>query len=438
MGYRHGIVKKGIVLKIPDLSNSSNSPQAKQPISLLQSLPKHRELDLPLFSSLPLLFMVMIKPLTDAFYEVEAVKYGYILLLGLASLFARYGLAFQGAVPDPRNKSLLVYCWLVALYFFFHLSLATVYGGSLSQIFKIVSPFVFFILVAFAADRRMIYALAIGSLLTICINAALLPFDFGWVQWGSVRTFKGYYFFKTDLAYALCFATLIYALYSRNTITVVLALLIVMVAVQIILSNSRLNYLTFLIAVIFIAFKGGISFRFIIRFGLMFGVLALVIILVYDPTQLLGFDTSNERTFTQGRTDIWASLLIGIANFSVLEWLFGLGLSGDAILAAENSLPGEKIHNAHNEILHLLTTQGLFGLIFYGVLWIQMFRMSHSSDMPKWARGTGWIAILLFSLQGLTTVMSSFATKTWPLVMVLLILRGLSNTADQRKQPSPP
>ncbi|MHB1176422.1 MAG: O-antigen ligase family protein [Sulfuriferula sp.] len=425
-------------MKNPVVSNSGNSIQAGRPISLLPPPAGHGKSDLPLFSSVPLLFLVMVKPLADAFYEVGAVKYGYILLLGFASLFARYGMAFQGAAVDHRNKSLLAYIGLIVLYFFFLFGLAIVYGGSLSEIFKIVSPFVFFVLVAYAADRWMIYALVAGAVLTICVNAALLPFDFGWVQWGSVRTFKGYYFFKTDLAYALCFATLIYALYSHNRITPVLALLMAMAAVQIILSNSRLNYFTFLIALIFIVFKGGISFRMIIRFGLLFGVLALIVMLVYDPTKLLGFDTSNERAFTQGRSDIWTNLIVGITNFSPLEWLFGRGLSGDIVLAVENSLRAEDIHNAHNEMLHLLATEGIFGSIFYTVLWIKMFRMSHNPDMPKWARGTGAVALLFFILQGLTTVVSTFATKTWPLVMVLLALRGLSSVTDQHKQLGSP
>lgn len=393
-----------------------------------------RKSDLPPFSSIPLLFLVMVKPLSDAFYDINAVKYIYMLLLGCFALFARYGQLYQGVTTDPRNKSLFLYAWLTMLYFFFLFGLVVAYPGSLFDVYKIISPFVFFILVAFAADRWMIYALAIGAALTICINAALLPFDFGWIQWGAVRTFKGYYFFKTDLAYALCFATLIYALYSRNTITPILLLLVAMAAAQIVLSNSRLNYLTFMIAVIFIAFKSGISLRSIIRFGVIFVILAVIIMLTYDPTNLLGFDTSNERAFTQGRSEIWTSLLIGISNFSLLEWLFGLGLSGDIMLVAAHRLPGEDVHHAHNEILHLLATQGIFGLIFYVVLWIKMYRLSVSPDMPKWARGTGLLAIFIFVLQSMTTVMSSFATKTWPLVMIFLALRVLSIPAVPRKQ----
>lgn len=393
-----------------------------------------RKLDLPPFSSLPLLFLVMAKPLTDAFYEVEAVKYGYILLLGFASLFAKFGHIVQGVPPDTRNKSLFAYIWLITLYFVFQFGLVLAYGGSLSEIFKIISPFVFFVLVAYAADRWLIYALAAGAVLVIVVNAVFLPFGYGWVMWGSVNTFKGYYFFKTDLAYALSFSVLIYAFYARNAITPVLVLLMLIAAVEVILANSRLNYLSFLCVAIFIAVKEGVSLRSITRYGLLFGLLVLVVTLVYDPSKLLGFDTSNEAAFTQGRSVTWEHLLDALTNYSPLEWLFGRGAYADLIIAMENTAAGQMVHNAHNEILHLLTTQGIFGSAFYVVLWVKMFRMSHSVNMPIWARGTGAVAILLFVLQSMTAVVSSFATKTWPLVMVFLALRGLSSVVDQRKK----
>lgn len=389
---------------------------------------------MPVFSSWPLLFLVMAKPLTDAFYEEAVVKYGYMFLLGFASLFAKYGQIFQGAKPDPRNKSLFAYIWLITLYFFFHFGLAIAYGGSLSEIFKIVSPFVFFVLVAYAADRWLVYALAGGAVLTIVINAAMLPFDYGWVMWGSVRTFKGYYFFKTDLAYALSFSVLLYAFYARNSITPMLALLTLIAAVEVILANSRLNYLTFLCVVIFIAVKQGVSLRSILRFGLLFGLLALVVVLLYDPTKLLGFDISNEAAFTQGRSVTWRNLLDAQGDSSLLQWLFGRGPYADLILSADLKGIGETAHNAHNEVLHLLFTQGIFGSALYIALWVKTYRMSHSPNMPAWTRGTAAMALLLFMLQGMTAVVSSFATKTWPLVMVLLALRSLGYSDDQRKQ----
>lgn len=397
-----------------------------------------REWDLPPFSSWLLLLLVMAKPLADAFYEQATVKYGYMLLLLIGALLAKYGQVFQWVKPDPRNKSLFAFLWLITLYFFFHFGLAITYGGSLSEIFKIVSPFVFFVLVAYAADRWLIYALATGAVLTIVVNAALLPFDYGWVSWGSVNTFKGYYFFKTDLAYALTFSVLLYAFYARNSITPILALLMLIAAVEVVLSNSRLNYLTFLCVVIFIAVKQGMSLRSIIRFGIIFGLLAVVVALLYDPTKLLGFDMSNEAAFTQGRSVTWRNLLVAQADSSLSQWLFGRGAYADLILSADLKGIGETAHNAHNEFLHLLFTQGIVGSSIYVALWAMMFRMSLSQGMPAWARGTAAMALLLFMLQGMTAVVSSYASKTWPLVMVLLALRGLSYTVEQRKQAVAP
>lgn len=413
------------------VSNSRNSIQVRRLISLPPFPAKRGKFDRPPFSSFPLLFMVMVKPLTDAFYEVEVVKYAYMLLLALASLFARCGHESQRYEADPRNKSLLAYIYLIALYFCFQFGLATIYGGSWTEIFKVISPFVFFLLVAYSADRWLIYALATGAALTIVINAALLPFDFGWVMWGSVKTFKGYYFFKTDLAYSLCFAVLIYAFYARNSVTPVWALLTLLAAAEVILANSRLNYLSFLCVVIFIAVKEGISLRSIFRYSLLFWLLASAIVFLYDPTKLLGFDATNEEAFTQGRNVIWRHLLAALADYSPPEWLFGRGPGSDSVFSAELTGAG---NNAHNEILHSLYTQGLFGSALYIVLWLKMFRISNSPEMPQWARGTGALALLLFLLQGMTTVMSSYATKTWPLVMVLLAMRGLGSISGQGKQ----
>jgi hypothetical protein len=416
------------------ISNIGSSNQAVWLTSVKSSANEQAKFDWPPFSSLLLLFLVMVKPLVDAFYEVAAVKFDYMLLLIFASIFARFGMVYQGLTADPRNKSLFAYICLISLYFCYLFGLVVAYGGNLSEIFKIISPFVFFVLMAFAGERRLIHALAIGAFLTILINAGLLPFDYGWVYWGSVKTFKGYYYFKTDLAYSLCFSVLIYAFYVRNKITPVLALLMLVSAVEITLANSRLNYLSFLCLAIFIAIKEGISLRSIIRYGLLLGLLGLAAMFLYDPTKLLGFDTTNQAAFTQGRSVTWLHLLDALADYSPVEWLFGRGAFADLILSAELTSPGQMPHNAHNELLHLLYTQGIFGAIFYIFLWVKLFRMSVIQDMPKWAHGTVALALLLFILQSLTAVVSSFATKTWPLVMVLLAVRGLWHNNDQYKR----
>ncbi len=387
--------------------------------------------DLPPFSSMPLLLLVVLKPVADALYEVEAVKYGYILLLFVASLFARAGQAFQRAEVDPRNGCFLPFIWLIVAYFCFHFGLLLVYRGNLAEIFKIVSPFVFFILVAYAADRWLMHALALGAILTIVGNAAILPFDYGWVDWGTIRTFKGFYYFKTDLAYALCFSIVICSLYSRNKVTVPLMALVFLSAIQVVLANSRLNYLSFALVLIFLAVKQGFSLASIARYGLLVGIVAVTVLWTYDPTKLLGFESDDLRAFTQGRNTTWERLLSSLLNYSPIEWLFGKGPFADLFLSLEAVRGSQAANNAHNEALHLIYTQGIFGTLFYVLLWVQVFRMSRGSNLPPWARGTAMLALTLFLLQGLTAVLSSFATKTWPLVMVLLAMRGLS-------RPPPP
>ncbi len=391
----------------------------------------------PPFSSMPLLFLVMVKPLTDAFYEVEEVKYVYILLLVGSALFAKFGLVIQGVKANPRNKGLFSYLWLIMFYFLFHYGLALFNGGSFSEMFKIVSPFVFFVLVAYAGDRWMIYALAGAAVLTVVVNAALMPFDFAWVNWGTVRTFKGYYYFKTDLAYALSFSVLIFAFFEKNRITPALALLMLIAAVEVVLANSRLNYLSFLCVVIFIAAKEGISFRSVVRYSLIFGLLGVIAALLYDPEKLLGFDFDDIAAFTQGRNVTWEHLMIELEHYRLVDWLFGKGVYADLILSSQLARLGAVAHNAHNEILHMVYTEGILGFLFYIVLWVKTFRMSIGTGLPPWARGSGAVALTLFLLQGLTAVVSSFATKTWPLVMVLIALRGVS-TCQEPDDPSAP
>ena len=82
-------------------------------------------------------------------------------------------------------------------------------------------------------------------------------------------------------------------------------MLTLIAAVEVILANSRLNYLSFLLVVIFVAAKQGIGLRAILRYSVLIGLLALAVALLYDPTKLLGFNATNQEAFTQGRSVTW-------------------------------------------------------------------------------------------------------------------------------------
>ena len=394
---------------------------------------RHGEKQFPPFTAMLLLVVVCIKPLSDAFYDFSIVKYGYMALLGFAWIFAKSGEALNASRPYARDSepSLAWLLWLCIAYFLYLILLTVSYGGSLQEVFKIVSPFVFFLFVGSAHLRGLPEALLIGSVLTIGVNAALLPFDFGWVRWGTVNTFKGYYYFKTDLAYALTFSVLICAVYLRFRLNIFLIAAVLLASTQVLLSNSRLNYLTFVMVVVFIVIKSGLNIRSVLRYGLMIAAMILVVTIAYDPTRLLGFDTSSEGAFTQGRNVIWARILNSMAANSPLEWLVGRGLFADLALSAATFTAESEVHNAHNQYLHLVYNQGIVGTALYLSLWILLARNSMPTRAPDWLRGTGLVAAGLLALQGMTAVVSSFATKTWPLVMVFLVLRSVASQSGK-------
>ena len=387
----------------------------------------------PPFSLWPLLLVIVAKPLADAFYEVNAVKYGYMALLFYGVFFANCGRSLCGVVAQRPQHSLLGFAWWLSVYFYFLFGLGIAYGGSLQEIFKIVSPFIFFMLVWSATDRWMAPALALGAALVIVSNAALLPLDFGWTSWGGVRTFKGFYYFKTDLAYSLTFSVLILAIYYRFASRRLLLLMIALAGVQVVLANSRLNYLTYGLVMIYVALKGGIRPGSMIRYGLLFGALGSALAYFYGSTKLLGFDIYNMGAFTQGRHQIWGRVLSSLADYSPLHWLFGRGMYADSLVST-GAVSSVLAQNAHNEILHMIYTQGIVGSLFYVLLWCAMFRIAYAPGVPQRLRSAGFVAAAVLALQSLTAVVSSFATKTWPLVLVLLAVRAVSDQIENARQ----
>jgi hypothetical protein len=117
-------------------------------------------------------------------------------------------------------------------------------------------------------------------------------------------------------------------------------------------------------------------------------------------------------------------------SFSATEWLFGRGLYADLMLFAENTTTGD-VHNAHNEALHLLITEGLFGLVLYGALWLTMHQFATSAKLPSWSRGVSAFACALLALQSMTAVVSSYASKTWPVVFLLLAVAASSRLSRE-------
>lgn len=382
-----------------------------------------KNIALPTFFAIPIFLALALKSGVDAFFEVNVVKYLYFFLLVFGVFFLRTGRGFerqpQRTQADNQQSVLWVY---VMLYFSFLTLLMILKNGSPQMILKIVSPFIFFGLLVAAKDKSLPFAIALGAALNILVNAALIPFDFGWTYWGGVRTFKGFYMFKTDLSYSLATSVLIYAAWNRYKPTPDLLILALVSVAMVVLANSRANYLTMLIVLAFIAYKNGARPAVLAGYAVFLGVVAGLVVFLYDPNKYLGFDTSNVGSFTQGRDRILEVLLrYGLATYGPLELLFGRGLYADLLIYMENVSDGVP-HGAHNDYLYQLTTQGIFGLVMNFTGWYLVWRIANSAGPRRWARGLAFVSFLMYLVQGMTMTVSLFALKTWPLATVLLLI----------------
>lgn len=382
-----------------------------------------KNISVPSFYAVPIFLAVALKSGVDAFFEVNVVKYLYFFLLLFAVFFLRTGRGFDRKEPRAGNSSLQSVLWVyVVIYFTFLVLLMIWQNGSPQMIFKIVSPFIFFGLLVAAFDKSLPSALALGAVLNILGNAALLPFDYGWTYWGGVHTFKGFYLFKTDLSYSLATSVLIYAAWNRYKPTPEFLVLALASVIMVVLANSRANFATLALVLAFIAYKNGTKPAVLVGYAAFLGLLAGVVMFLYDPAKYLGFDMSNMGGFTQGRDRIVEVLLrYGLASYGPLELLFGRGLYADVMIYMENISDGIP-HGAHNDYLYQLTTQGLFGFALNIFGWVLLYRIAMSSGPRRWAGGLAVIAFAMYMVQGLTMTVSLFALKTWPLAMILLLI----------------
>lgn len=390
-----------------------------------------KKIEFPTFYAAPIFLAVALKSGVDAFFEVNVVKYLYFFLLIFGVFFMRTGRAFDRQLQGRGVNNLQSVLWVyVMLYFTFLVVLMMWQNGSPQMIFKIVSPFIFFGLLVAARDKSLPFALAVGAALNILANAALIPFDFGWTYWGGVRTFKGFYMFKTDLSYSMATSVLIYAAWNRYKPTPTLLILTLLSVGMVVLANSRANYLTMLIVLAFIAYKNGARPAVLAGYAAFLGVVVALVMFLYDPSKYLGFDTSNMGSFTQGRDRILEVLIrYGLATYGPLELLFGRGLYADLLIYMENVSDGVP-HGAHNDVMYQLTTQGIFGLAMNIYGWYLVWRIANSDGRRRWASGLAFVAFLMYVVQGMTMTVSVFALKTWPLASVLLLILASPDDLD--------
>lgn len=384
------------------------------------------ELKAPKFHALPLAITIALKPIADALYFIGAVKYIYFALLAASALFYIVSSALypnQTRVYSARRLS-SGYFILLLLYFVFLLSHSVHEGTGAEEALKIISPFVAFALLYPATSAQLKRALVATAWLTIILATLLLPTEYGWRNWGGVSTFRGFYYFKTDLAYAITFALLLVLHQTDSKLSAQMIFLILLCGTMVILANSRLNYLSFAIVLIYIAAKNGVNIRSAARATIASASIAIAFYYLFDAERMLGFDIRDTNAFSQGRLPIWYRVLDAQLSSTSLEWFLGRGLLADRVLSATSHAEGTGGRNAHNEYLQLLFNQGVVGTLAYMTMWAATWRQSFSENFRFATTSIALPALLIFMLQGMTGLVSVFASKTLALVWVFLVVRA--------------
>jgi len=375
----------------------------------------------------PAVLFLALKPVVDAFYAIEWVRVVYSLCLLVFIVFAT--IAISGPLPQTsRRGNLLTLAAVLLAYGLLLISKNGVSALSVGEYAKILSPFAIYLLLSRRISTGYSVVLMLSAAVTLIGAAVLMPFEFGWQTWGFTRTFVGWYYFKTDVAFAAVTSLLMIALYRRFVFDLWVALAAVTTVAIVVGANARLNYVTLGLVLSFILIKSRPDFVALAKVVTSAGVASLLAFVAYDHESALGlFEGITElESYTQGRAEIWEILIsMGLAHFDLNAWLFGSGFGADVDLTMRFA-SGPEAYTAHNELLYLVLTQGLVGCVLYICAWGLLVRDATRYQWPPFLSGVVPLAVSVLVVQSLTANVSPFTTKTWPIVFIAFLATSLA------------
>lgn len=300
------------------------------------------------------------KPIVDMLYQYQFLDI-LLMLICICCFFS----------PNYKiNYKKIDYVVLILSFLFFLSFIRNINGWS--QFLKIESSFLLFFLGRFyrMGTHKLIRCLQKGFIPVIIVSVIAYITGLGFEYWGNYNTFRGFYFFKTDLALAMTQCFIVFSFIQSKSIILKLIPLICLFFV--VISNARIYYLILLIVLLLsILYYYEIKTNRIIvklntKFFLFVFVLVIFIILlmihlngILDNSFLL-LDMSDglySDANTQGRTVVWAEILKIFSDSDFINKLFGIDLCSD--------ISPSLGHNSHNCYLKVLFSIGYIGSILF-------------------------------------------------------------------------
>ena len=353
------------------------------------------------------------KPIVDVFYQFGILD--YIMFFLVLVLFC------------TNMKRRINIKELILMVLFFLLTISLLNNTNAFYIYvKMVSPVIlYFGLRKVNIDYALKWMLR-GYVVVVMINLLSIPMGVGNITWGSANTFKGFYFYKTDFAFAMSQAIVIFLCFVRKN--KYLRLLIPISLIMLLMSNSRASMLVSIITIILyyviLIRNKEITFQFKTRHYFIIGILLIASLAVFNFIQnseifssrnFITFDFTNafSEGNTQGRSIIWLKIIELFKSHSILQQIFGVDLMSDAVI--NNGVT----YGSHSSYLKMLYSTGYIGLVLFVLLIILMTKKTLKVS-DKFLVFLGLSNIAAFVLNAITIATVQFTQFTWSFVMIYM------------------
>lgn len=306
-----------------------------------------------------------------------------------------------------------------------------------SQFLKIESSFLLYFLGRFykMGFPKLLQCLQRGFIPVLVVTVIAFLAKTGFVYWGQINTFKGVYYFKTDLALAMTQCFIVYGYHRGHNNKLLRYLILACCLFFILIANARIYYLImglvlFITACYYYELKNRriivrLNFKFWLYAAMLLVLTVLIMIwlngilggslLLVDPTDGL-YGEAN----TQGRSIVWAEIYDIFANSNLLSRFMGIDLCSD--------ISPSLGHNSHSLYLKILFSTGYVGCLFFLFFIVLILKTISSLDNRFYFYIT-LTFFIMFILGGVSYITIESTQATW----IAMFIVGKAVTLNNRK-----
>lgn len=361
-------------------------------------------------------YFIFFKTIADMFYSVAFLDY---IMMAVASVL------FVVSLTRLPPKYLIDFC---AIFFMVLLTFTIIRNteGVTNYIKTISAFFLYFIGRYYYRDyHKAEKALVKSYYIVVLVNFIMMILGLGYIIWGSALTFRGMYYYKTDLGISMIYAISAFAFFDVTNKKIIVAEWII-IGIIILRSNTRAAMIIYLLVL-------GLWFLFLrekkstkilkINLKYVIGVIILVIVALYIVSWLLSLSVFKNLHFInfnftkfsdlysddnmQGRNNVWQSIIENFNNASLWQRIFGIDFVSDRYISWDGS-----VYDSHNAYLKILFTTGYLGLLTY-ILFILLcvLRLNNLKDRSLFYFNLS--ILITFLCQSISQSSIEFTQMTW-------------------------